>query len=62
MTPIRYPLDFTPWKLQRFIGFAGDWAPFTPPEARAVLTTDVAIMKAYIASALAQQQRGAHRG
>ena len=52
MTPIRYPLDFTPWQPQRVIGFAGTWEPLSSPEARAVLATDVALVKAAINSAM----------
>ena len=51
MTPIRYPLDFTPWQPGRIIGFAGSWRPFSQSEYEASTQADAAILKAAIDSA-----------
>lgn len=46
MTPIRYPLDFTPWQPGRIIGFAGSWRPFIQSEYEASAQADAAITTA----------------
>ena len=46
MTPIRYPLDFTPWAPGRTIGFAGTWHPISAGEREAVAQADAAITTA----------------
>ncbi|AAQ73386.1 gp39 [Burkholderia phage Bcep1] len=46
MTPIRYPLDFTPWKPGQIVGFAGTWEPISGAEFNACREGDAAITTA----------------